>query len=175
MRVQLRDEIRRVQIEVGTTTLFVTHDQEEALAVADRVGVMNAGRLEQLAPPAELYSAPATKFVGEFVGLSNRLPATVQGGTASVLGRDVPALDGSTSGPGFALVRPEAVSVVADADGGATVTAVMFLGPLSRVTCLLADGTDVVAQLASSDALRLQPGQAVRLEVEPSPVLVVAG
>ena len=75
VRVQLRDEIRRVQLEVGTTTLFVTHDQEEALAVADRVGVMNAGRLEQLAPPAELYSAPATRFVGEFVGLSNRLPA----------------------------------------------------------------------------------------------------
>ena len=79
VRVQLRDEIRRVQLEVGTTTLFVTHDQEEALAIADRVGVMNAGRLEQLAPPAELYSAPATRFVGEFVGLSNRLPATVAG------------------------------------------------------------------------------------------------
>ncbi len=175
VRVQLRDEIRRVQLEVGTTTLFVTHDQEEALAVADRVGVMNAGRLEQLAPPAELYSAPATKFVGEFVGLSNRLPATVQGGTASVLGRDVPALEGSTSGPGFALVRPEALSVVADADGPATVTTVQFLGPLSRVTCTLADGSTVIAQLASSDALRLTPGDVVRLEVEPSPVLVVAG
>jgi putative spermidine/putrescine transport system ATP-binding protein len=174
VRVQLRDEIRRVQIEVGTTTLFVTHDQEEALAVADRVGVMNAGRLEQLAPPAELYSAPASRFVGEFVGLSNRLPATVQGAVASVLGRDVPALEGSTSGAGFALVRPESVSVAADADGGATVTAVMFLGPLSRVTCQLADGTDVVAQLASSDALRLQPGDTVRLEVDPAPVLVVA-
>ena len=86
VRVQLRDEIRRVQIEVGTTTLFVTHDQEEALAVADRVGVMNAGRLEQLAPPAELYSAPASRFVGEFVGLSNRLPAEVAGGVAAVLG-----------------------------------------------------------------------------------------
>jgi putative spermidine/putrescine transport system ATP-binding protein len=174
VRVQLRDEIRRVQLEVGTTTLFVTHDQEEALAVADRVGVMNAGRLEQLAPPAELYSAPATRFVGEFVGLSNRLPATVHDGVASVLGRDVPALDGSTSGPGFALVRPEAVSVVADPAGDATVTTVMFLGPLSRVTCQLADGTDVVAQLASADALRLEPGARVRLDVEPSPVLVVA-
>jgi putative spermidine/putrescine transport system ATP-binding protein len=175
VRVQLRDEIRRVQLEVGTTTLFVTHDQEEALAVADRVGVMNAGRLEQLAPPAELYSAPASRFVGEFVGLSNRLPAEVTGEVAVVLGQQVPVLPGSAAGSGHALIRPEAVSVVADAAGPATVATVMFLGPLSRVTCALADGTDVVAQLASSDALRLQPGQAVRLEVEPSPVLVVAG
>ena len=60
VRVQLRDEIRRIQTDVGTTTLFVTHDQEEALAVADRVGVMNAGRLDQIATPAELYSSPAT-------------------------------------------------------------------------------------------------------------------
>ncbi|GAA1449146.1 ABC transporter ATP-binding protein [Mycobacterium cookii] len=174
VRVQLRDEIRRVQIEVGTTTLFVTHDQEEALAVADRVGVMNAGRLEQLAPPAELYSAPASRFVGEFVGLSNRLPAHVSDGVAAVLGRQVPVLPGSTSGAGHALVRPESVSVVADAAGTATVATVMFLGPLSRVTSTLADGTDVVAQLASSDALRLRPGDAVRLEVDPVPVLVVA-
>jgi putative spermidine/putrescine transport system ATP-binding protein len=174
VRVQLRDEIRRVQIEVGTTTLFVTHDQEEALAVADRVGVMNAGRLEQLAPPAELYSAPASRFVGEFVGLSNRLPAHVTDGVAAVLGREVPVLPGSTSGAGHALVRPESVSVVADAAGTATVATVMFLGPLSRVTSTLPDGTDVVAQLASSDALRLQPGDAVRLEVAPVPVLVVA-
>ena len=174
VRVQLRDEIRRVQIEVGTTTLFVTHDQEEALAVADRVGVMNEGRLEQLAPPAELYSSPASRFVGEFVGLSNRLPAHVQGGVASVLGREVPVLPGSATGAGVALVRPESVSVVADADGPATVATVMFLGPLSRVTCTLTDGTDVLAQLASSDALRLEPGDRVRLEVDPAPVLVVA-
>ncbi|RYC09559.1 ABC transporter ATP-binding protein [Nocardioides zhouii] len=175
VRVQLRDEIRRVQIEVGTTTLFVTHDQEEALAVADRVGVMNAGHLEQLAPPADLYSAPASRFVGEFVGLSNRLPAEVQGDVASVLGQNVPVLPGSATGSGTALVRPECVSVVADEAGQARVTTVQFLGPLSRVTCTLADGTDVIAQLASSDALRLQPGDAVRLEVAPTAVLVVAG
>jgi putative spermidine/putrescine transport system ATP-binding protein len=174
VRVQLRDEIRRVQIEVGTTTLFVTHDQEEALAVADRVGVMNAGRLEQLAPPAELYSSPSSRFVGEFVGLSNRLPAHVQGGVASVLGREVPVLPGSATGPGVALVRPESVSVLTDAEGPATVATVMFLGPLSRVTCTLSDGTEVLAQVASSDALRLQPGDRVRLDVDPAPVLVVA-
>jgi putative spermidine/putrescine transport system ATP-binding protein len=174
VRVQLRDEIRRVQIEVGTTTLFVTHDQEEALAVADRVGVMNAGRLEQLAPPAELYSAPASRFVGEFVGLSNRLPAEVTGEVAVVLGQRVPVLPGSATGTGVALVRPEAVSVVADAAGPASVTTVMFLGPLSRVTSTLPDGTAVVAQLPSTEALRLEPGDAVRLEVAPEPVLVVA-
>ncbi|RYB95014.1 ABC transporter ATP-binding protein [Nocardioides oleivorans] len=174
VRVQLRDEIRRVQIEVGTTTLFVTHDQEEALAVADRVGVMNAGRLEQLASPTELYSSPATRFVGEFVGLSNRLPAQVSGGTATVLGQSVPTLAGSAEGTGFALVRPESISVVADGAGQGTVTTVQFLGPLSRVTCSLADGTDVVAQLASSDAVRLAAGDVVRLQVAPSPVLVVA-
>ena len=70
VRAQLRDEIRRIQLEVGITTLFVTHDQEEALAIADRVGVMREGRLEQLAPPTEVYSRPATSFVAEFVGLS---------------------------------------------------------------------------------------------------------
>ena len=80
VRVQLRDEIRRVQLDVGTTTLFVTHDQEEALAVADRVGVMNAGRLDQIAPPTELYARPATRFVAEFVGLSNKVRAEVSGG-----------------------------------------------------------------------------------------------
>jgi putative spermidine/putrescine transport system ATP-binding protein len=102
------------------------------------------------------------------------LPADVRDGVADILGREVPVLPGSTTGPGRALVRPESVTVVKDADGAATVATVMFLGPLSRVTCTLADGTDVVAQLASSDALRLTPGDAVRLEVAPSPVLVVA-
>ena len=118
VRVQLRDEIRRVQLDVGTTTLFVTHDQEEALAVADRVGVMNAGRLDQIAPPTELYARPATRFVAEFVGLSNKLRAEVSGGAASVLGHRVALLDGSLEqGAGQALVRPESVDVTA-AGGG---------------------------------------------------------
>ncbi len=174
VRVQLRDEIRRVQLEVGTTTLFVTHDQEEALAVADRVGVMNAGRLDQIATPTELYASPATPFVGEFIGLSNRVPAQVAGGIASVFGHDIPALPGSANGAGHALVRPEAVSVIADTSGTARVTAIMFLGPLSRVTCILADQTEVVAQLASADAVGLRPGDQVRLVVAATPVLVVA-
>ena len=159
VRVQLRDEIRRVQLEVGTTTLFVTHDQEEALAVADRVGVMSQGKLEQLAAPAELYANPATPFVAEFVGLNNKVPAEVSGGQAQLLGTSVPALPGSVaSGAGLAMVRPESVTVDADPAGTASVTSVAFLGPISRVYCTLADGTVVGAQMASSAARAFGPG-----------------
>ena len=175
MRVQLRDEIRRVQLEVGTTTLFVTHDQEEALAVADRVGVMSQGKLEQLAAPAELYANPATPFVAEFVGLNNKVPAEVSDGRARLLGTSVPALTGSVaSGAGLAMVRPESVTVDADPSGTASVTSVAFLGPISRVHLTLADGTAVGAQMASSAARAFAPGDRVTVGVEPSGVLVVA-
>jgi putative spermidine/putrescine transport system ATP-binding protein len=176
VRVQLRDEIRRVQLEVGTTTLFVTHDQEEALAVADRVGVMKDGRLEQLAAPAELYANPATPFVAEFVGLSNRLPGEVRDGQVQVLGVTLPVLRGSiSSGNGTAMVRPEALSLSPDPQGVATVTSVAFLGPFSRVHCALVDGTTVSAQMSSSAAREFRTGDRVRIEVERAGVLVVPG
>jgi putative spermidine/putrescine transport system ATP-binding protein len=118
VRSQLRDEIRRLQLELGTTTLFVTHDQDEALAMADRVAVMHAGRLEQVAAPAELYERPRTPRVAEFVGLSNRLRGEAQGGAATVLGTSVPLLEGSaTDGPVTVLVRPEAVLLSPDPAG----------------------------------------------------------
>ena len=75
VRLQLREQIRSLQQRLGTTTLFVTHDQEEALSMADRVGVMRDGTLEQIATPDELYDRPATPFVAEFVGIMNRIPA----------------------------------------------------------------------------------------------------
>ncbi len=176
VRVQLREEIRRVQTEVGTTTLFVTHDQEEALAIADRVGVMSQGRLEQLAAPADVYIQPATPFVADFVGLNNKLPAHVSGDSAEVLGSRVPLLRGAiTSGEGVAMVRPESVLLTADEGGSATVVTIEFLGPFSRVHLRTVDGNAVVAQLASARARELSPGERVRLGVEPTPVLVVAG
>ena len=90
VRVQLRDEIRRLQLAEGITTLFVTHDQSEALAIADRVAVLNAGRLEQVAPPQEVYASPATAFVAAFVGVVNRLAAVPDGpGRVRVLGSSV--------------------------------------------------------------------------------------
>lgn len=174
VRVQLRDEIRRIQLEVGTTTLFVTHDQEEALAVADRVGVMNAGRLEQIAPPAELYERPATPFVASFVGLHNKVAATVSAGVASVLGASVPVIEGSVeSGSGIAMVRPESLTVTASPSGTASVVSVGFLGPISRVHVLTDSGDALMAQLPSSMADGLAPQDRVDVAIAATPVLVV--
>jgi putative spermidine/putrescine transport system ATP-binding protein len=174
VRSQLRDEIRRVQLEVGTTTLFVTHDQEEALAVADRVGVMSQGKLEQLAAPADLYANPATPFVAEFVGLNNKVPAEVSGGQAHLLGTSVPALEGSVA-KGLAMVRPESVTITADPAGSSTISSVAFLGPTSRVYATLDDGAVISAQMASSQAKAFTPGDPVTVGLEPTGVLVVAG
>jgi putative spermidine/putrescine transport system ATP-binding protein len=174
VRAQLREEIRRVQLEVGRTTVFVTHDQEEALAIADRVGVMSQGRLEQIASPEELYNSPRTRFVAEFVGLTNRLEAKTDGSTASVLGSTVPLLEGSIShGEGLALVRPEALEVTPDEGGNATVVSRSFLGSLSRVVCEVDGGVEVTVQAAGSTATDLLPGTRVRVTVSASPVLVV--
>jgi putative spermidine/putrescine transport system ATP-binding protein len=177
VRAQLRDQIRRIQLEVGITTLFVTHDQEEALAIADRVGVMRAGRLEQLAPPTEVYSRPATAFVAEFVGLSNRLAGTVSGTSVSVRGHDLPLVDTATpAGPVTAIVRPEAVTLASDSTGESgpmtgTVIASTFLGATSRVTVDLGD-TTIMAQLPTSEATKLPAGSRVTLTIRPDPVLV---
>ena len=177
VRARLRDEIRRVQLEVGITTLFVTHDQEEALAIADRVGVMNKGRLEQLGPPTAIYSRPATPFVAEFVGLTNRLAGVVKGGEVDVRGTRLPLVKpDTTDGPAIALVRPEAVSLVADGDviPGPLVGSVIstsFLGATSRVTVDLGDVT-VLAQLPTSDAVALMAGTRVKVDLRRDPVLV---
>ena len=182
VRAQLRDEIRRIELEVGITTLFVTHDQEEALAIADRVGVMKAGKLEQLAPPADVYHRPASPFVAEFVGLTNRLPATVTGAEANVLGVRMPLVDPSIpDGDVVALVRPEAVSLTTLADGADStddplvgqVIATSFLGAVSRITLDLGPHGTVVAQLPTSEAAAFSAGRRARLTLRQDPVLVV--
>ncbi|PLS31441.1 ABC transporter ATP-binding protein [Bifidobacterium margollesii] len=151
VRVQLRDEIRRIQLEAGTTTVFVTHDQEEALAVADRIGVMNHGRIEQIAAPQDLYQRPATEYVASFIGLANRLPGTVEAGSneAMVFGQRVPLVDGSaTAGEVDVLARPENMTirlndqsgVLAGSGAQARVAAIHFLGSLVRIDSVISAG-----------------------------------
>ncbi|WP_327405469.1 ABC transporter ATP-binding protein [Streptomyces sp. NBC_01288] len=173
VRLSLREEIRRLQQELGITTLFVTHDQEEALSIADRVAVMRAGKLEQCAAPAELYGRPATAFVAEFVGTMSRLPGQLSDGVVEVLGQRLPVDGEAPAGPEVdVLVRPEAIHVHADEAGDARVVGTAFLGAVVRVSVRLGDGTEVKADLPTHEATTLGAGVAVRVSLPERPVLV---
>ena len=177
VRDQLRDEIRRIQLELGVTTVFVTHDQEEALSMADRVGVMRAGRLEQCDAPATLYERPATPFVAEFVGAMNRIPGQVDAdGRVHIRGQLLP-IDGHAPGAGsrvIVLVRPEAITVAPDRDGDATVVVATFRGASTRLRLLLTDGTEIVADIQSHRGAQLTPGARAAVELVQRPVLLAA-
>jgi len=184
VRLQLRDEIRRIQQEFGITTLFVTHDQEEALSMADRVAVMRAGRLEQCAAPAELYDRPATPFVAQFVGTMNHLAGKIlEPGKVRVAGRELP-VDGDCPASGTdvkVLLRPENLDLepiadavgTADLPGEGQVLLATFLGATTRLTLRLGDGTEVRADLPSHRVAEFPVGSSVRLVPAPRPVLVV--
>ena len=202
VREHLRDEIRRLQQEVGVTTVFVTHDQHEAMAVADRVAVMRDGELEQIDPPRVLYSRPASVFVAGFVGTVNRLSAQRSfDGAWSVLGTpvevartgaapaaDVAVDDGSGSLPARrAVVRPEqlhveradagAVPAVAgsgdDAGAVARLVALSFLGAFTRAVVEHPTEGLVTADVLGTGADDLRVGDAVTVGVRPGAGAVV--
>jgi putative spermidine/putrescine transport system ATP-binding protein len=177
VRLQLREQIRTLQQRLGTTTLFVTHDQEEALSMADRVGVMRAGKLEQVAAPDELYDRPATAFVAEFVGTMNRLPGSLvpDGSAVTVLGTTVPVQPGGPSaGPVSVLVRPENLTVAPAEGGNGIVFLRTFLGATSRITVLLSGDLQVLVDVPSTTAAAMTPGASVAVGIPSAPVLVVA-
>jgi putative spermidine/putrescine transport system ATP-binding protein len=184
VRLQLREQIRTLQQRLGTTTLFVTHDQEEALSMADRVGVMRQGKLEQIAAPDELYDDPATAFVAEFVGIMNRIPGELQGsGTVSVLGGTVPVRSPGGQSPAEALgadptvdvlVRPEGLVMQVGQNGNGIVTTRNFLGSVTRVGVRLDGDVSVQIDKPSSEAAALAPGTSVSVALSAQPVLVVA-
>ena len=150
VRTTLRDEIRRIQTEVGITTLFVTHDQEEALAISDRICVMSNGCIEQLGTPTDVYRAPATAFVARFVGTMNELPGEVgAGGEVDVLGVRTSVPNATHLEVGSALnllVRPEDLTL---AEGGlvGTVASITFQGASTLVGVRL----DIIDRLVSVD------------------------
>ncbi|MBB4986449.1 MULTISPECIES: ABC transporter ATP-binding protein [Streptomyces] len=174
VRLSLREEIRRLQLSLGITTVFVTHDQEEALSMADRVAVLNAGKLEQCAAPAELYRRPATAFVAEFVGTMNRLPGHLtDSGHVEAAGSRLP-VDGDVPDTRDVevLVRPENITVTADTEGEAVIVSTSFFGSVTRVH-LDHRGTTVKADLPSRDAGDLTPGTRATVGIAPHPALVV--
>jgi putative spermidine/putrescine transport system ATP-binding protein len=177
VREQLRDEIRRIQLELGVTTVFVTHDQEEALSMADRVGVMRAGRLEQCAAPATLYDRPSTPFVAEFVGAMNRLTGRSEAGDKVRVGGPVLAADGDVPDAGqdvTVLVRPEAVVVTPDERGDAVVIVATFRGSSTRLRLQQDDGTEVLADIQSHRSSELSAGRRVAISLLDRPVLLAS-
>ena len=172
VRVQLREEIRRIQLELGITTLYVTHDQEEALAVSDHVAVMYGGVIEQMGAPAEMYTAPATPFVAEFIGTMNRLDAVVIDGTSgevehSGLRLHVDAARGRRNGERvLVLIRPETLELEARTNGAAPnsfageVLTQTFLGPVTRLK-VTGSGTSLIADMSTARAAALPVGASV--------------
>ena len=171
VRVQLREEIRRITRDLGITTVFVTHDQEEALAVADRVAVMRAGRIEQIGTPRELYATPANPFVADFVGLTSRIPGEIDGEVVVVHGIRLPLLgEPQPDGPVFALIRPEDVALAtADTPGAiaASVVSSSFLGSLRRTEFALPDGSLIAVQHDVNDQPEVGDTAFLRLRMAP--------
>jgi spermidine/putrescine transport system ATP-binding protein len=182
LRQAMQIELKRIQREVRITFIYVTHDQEEALTMSDRIAVMNEGRVEQIGTPEEIYHSPATVFVANFIGSANLLPATVadvRGSMATaVLARDyrIELPSGSwgakAGGGAWVMVRPERLRLSAAAGPGTsalptTVQHVVFQGPVVRCGLRAADGTQLVAHVGPEDALPVvQPGQTVYVSWE---------
>jgi putative spermidine/putrescine transport system ATP-binding protein len=174
VRLQLREQIRLLQRRLGTTTVFVTHDQEEALSTADRVGVMRDGRLEQVAAPAELYARPATAFVAEFVGTMNRIPGGLLPVTeVRAIGAeaDGPQAAGGPAGEVDILVRPEELRIRSVPNGNGIVIDLTFLGSVTRVSVRLSGDVTVKVDQPSAEAAGLSPGTSVEVSVTGTPVL----
>jgi putative spermidine/putrescine transport system ATP-binding protein len=169
VRDQLRDEIRSLQKRLGITTVFVTHDQQEAMAISDRVAVMRNGQVEQVGSPKELYQNPRNSFVAKFVGTSNQIESTRIGEAWKVLGSTVSGPESFNTG--IAFIRPEDITVTPSAAGLAVIDEISFLGSFVRVFVSI-DKTRVVADLQISDADKLTVGQQVELTVRDANPLI---
>jgi len=172
LRVEMRDTIREAQREAGITTVYVTHDQEEAMAVSDRIAVMNLGVVQQVGSPAEIYRNPANRFVAEFIGKTNLIERDLQqrdGVTMLDLGEGVSidvtsAIDPAATGKVQVSVRPEAVHV---GDGGLTAEVVeeTFLGSHSQIRARLRSGETIeFLEFSRRDALWAR-GEQVSLQL----------
>jgi spermidine/putrescine transport system ATP-binding protein len=179
LRKEMQVELKRLQTETGITFIFVTHDQEEALTMSDRIGVMSAGKLQQVGSPKEIYTRPVNRFVASFIGETNFLPATVVPGGVKLSTGDVVEVATMAQGTVTLTVRPEQVRIVGAGEAGAISARVKFLvyfGTDTHCHLALADGTEVVARVqspASGEAgieegsdvgLRFAPGAAQVLE-----------
>ena len=182
LRQAMQLELKRIQREVGITFIFVTHDQEEALTMSDRIAVMSEGRVEQIGSPEEIYHEPETEFVAGFIGMANLLPATIEAheGNVSVArigdrALRAPAVEGLDVGSVATLmIRPERMHLKLEEPAGGLVSVpvevvdLVFQGPVVRFDLRALDGSPMVAHVGPEDDLPLlRPGQRVWAAWEP--------
>ena len=185
IRVALRKEIRSIQRQLGITTVYVTHDQEEALSLSDRVVVMSEGRIEQIGTPADIYNFPATPFVASFVGTLNLLPATVvdaPAGRLTVDGQEIRAakpVSAMAAGTVTIALRPESVEI---GEGGGSnrltgqIEDVSFLGSIVRTRVRIAEGVTVSLDTFNDPALTAAAiDETVTISFPPEAALVLKG
>jgi len=179
LRQAMQFELKRIQREVNIAFIYVTHDQEEALTMSDRIAVMNEGRVEQIGTPEEIYHSPATVFVAGFIGVANLLPAKVIGlmddravvevGGGQRAEAAAPAWDAKPGQDAVMMVRPERLRVTQGGPGlKVTLQAAVFQGPVVRCLLRAPDGAEVTAHVGDEGPRpTLEPGQTYSLHWEP--------
>ena len=177
LRESLQLEVRRLQRRLGLTTLFITHDQEEALIMSDRIAVMHHGRIEQVGAPGELYARPASRFVADFLGESNLLEGLSDGVTVHVPGFG-PVPVAAPPGPATLLLRPEALlpgDAASPCRGRGRVIETVFLGLSAKLRVQIDGGPQVLARtpLRPSSPPPAAEGEMVELGFSPADVHVV--
>ena len=178
LRKEMQIELKRLQTETGITFIFVTHDQEEALTMSDRIGVMSAGKLQQVGNPKDIYNHPVNRFVASFIGETNFLPATRDGDMYRLDCGIKIAAPASQAARVTLTVRPEQVRLVAETEADALpakITNLVYFGTDTHCHVSLPDGTEVVARLqspATGDA-NLAIGQSVGLRFVPEAIQVL--
>ena len=179
LRKQMQLELKAIQHDLGLTFVHVTHDQEEAMTMADAIAVMNQGRIEQLGPPTELYEKPATAFVAGFLGVSNLLhgSVTAPGRVRLDTGDEIAADPGERTGRVAVGIRPEKIRIGPPAEGdnslAGTVKETAYVGVATQYVIETGAGTLIVYVQNDGSALSLQPGAAAILSWSPHATFVV--
>ncbi len=168
LRKRVREDIRELQQRLGITSVYVTHDQEEALAISDRIVVINHGRIEQVGDPIELYTRPKTRFVADFIGAANFLPARFDGSNVVTGGHAFSHVHDGPSGDYTLVIRPEAVRL-ADQGLHARVVSSAYLGPVNEYVFATESG-EIFASLSGEGEQLLERGAEVHLQFKPAGV-----
>ena len=183
LRVQVRETIAELQRELAITTVFVTHDQEEALALSDRIAVMHKGRIEQLGSPSEIYDSPATGYVADFIGAANLLPVQCLGGTGEQALVQLPGVTLQVrmprplaAGAATLVARPEHVRLEAPLASGlqGRLRSRQYLGVKTTWRIELPGGSIVSVDRPSGEAHQFAPGDTVGLGIDADKALVLA-